>query len=96
MSLVGHVTIFSDKMTLSLKWPPIISTINSTIMYATHHVREELPDFVTGRGKGPGCVDGSISYIDDPIFAIDYSFLMHCGIEKPQNLVPFQSHNATE
>ena len=44
-----------------LKWQPITWS-NSTIMYATHRVRDELPDFVTGRGNGPGCVDGSIGY----------------------------------
>ena len=46
----------------------------------------------------PGCIDGSISYIDDPIFAIDYLFfiLLHCGIEKGPNFVVFQSHNASE
>ena len=38
----------------------------------------------------------AISYIVDPFFAIDYPFLLHCGIEKGPNLVVFQSHNASE
>ena len=37
-----------------------------------------------------------IMYIVDPFFAIDYPFLMHCGIEKGPNCKAFQSHNASE
>ena len=54
-----YVTIFSNKTTFKMTAKSNLAIVFATKTWAVN-VRDQLPDFVTGRDKGPGCVDGCI------------------------------------